>query len=146
MEKRIGLLGLGAYVPERVMTNDDWAEFVDTSDEWITSRTGIKRRRIAADDESTADLAVAAALMIVVGAISVVLKLGVEKRLLVASLRTIVQLLLIGFILDEVFALKAQALALRKCGRRGEHQACHGQGCECSHDHDHDLRIISGAP
>ena len=57
----IGLLGLGAYVPDRVMTNDDWAEYVDTSDEWITTRTGIKNRRVAADDETTVDLAVAAA-------------------------------------------------------------------------------------
>ncbi len=60
-ENRIGIMGLGAYVPERVMTNDDWAEYVDTSDEWITSRTGIKTRRIAADDQTTVDLAVAAA-------------------------------------------------------------------------------------
>jgi len=60
-EKRIGILGLGAYVPERVMTNDDWAEYVDTSDEWITARTGIKTRRIAAENQSTVDLAVAAA-------------------------------------------------------------------------------------
>jgi 3-oxoacyl-[acyl-carrier-protein] synthase-3 len=43
------------------MTNDEWAEYVDTSDEWIRERTGIERRRIAADDESTADLAVSAA-------------------------------------------------------------------------------------
>jgi 3-oxoacyl-[acyl-carrier-protein] synthase-3 len=43
------------------MSNDEWAEHVDTSDEWITTRTGIQRRRVAADDESTADLAVAAA-------------------------------------------------------------------------------------
>ena len=57
----IGLLGLGAYVPERVMTNDDWAEYVDTSDDWITTRTGIKTRRVAADGETTVDLAVAAA-------------------------------------------------------------------------------------
>jgi 3-oxoacyl-[acyl-carrier-protein] synthase-3 len=62
-ENRIGILGLGAYVPERVMTNDDWAEYVDTSDEWITSRTGIKTRRIAAEDQTTVDLAVAAAEM-----------------------------------------------------------------------------------
>ena len=55
------VLGLGGYVPERIMTNADWAELVDTSDEWITTRTGIERRRFAADDESTADLAVAAA-------------------------------------------------------------------------------------
>ena len=60
-ESTIGILGLGAYVPERVMTNDDWAEYVDTSDEWITARTGIKTRRIAAEDETTVDLAAAAA-------------------------------------------------------------------------------------
>ena len=57
----IGLLGLGIYLPERVMTNDEWAEHIDTSDEWIVARTGIHRRRIAADDESTADMALAAA-------------------------------------------------------------------------------------
>ncbi|MEE8550007.1 MAG: 3-oxoacyl-ACP synthase, partial [Gemmatimonadota bacterium] len=57
---RIGILGLGAYVPERVMSNEEWAEYVDTSDEWITTRTGIKRRRLAAEDESTADLALVA--------------------------------------------------------------------------------------
>ncbi|HEX6147625.1 MAG TPA: beta-ketoacyl-ACP synthase III [Acidimicrobiia bacterium] len=51
------LLGFGGYVPERVMTNDEWAQLVDTSDEWITQRTGIKRRRIAAEDESTLTLA-----------------------------------------------------------------------------------------
>jgi 3-oxoacyl-[acyl-carrier-protein] synthase-3 len=51
------ILGFGGYVPERVMTNEDWAELVDTSDEWITQRTGIKRRRVAAEDESTLTLA-----------------------------------------------------------------------------------------
>lgn len=56
-----GILGFGGYVPERVMTNDDWAKLVDTTDEWITTRTGIKERRFAADDESTLDLAEAAA-------------------------------------------------------------------------------------
>jgi len=60
-QDRIGLVGLGAYVPERIMTNDEWTQYVDTSDEWITTRTGIKRRRLAADDENTADLAVFAA-------------------------------------------------------------------------------------
>lgn len=57
-----GLLGLGAYLPERIMTNAEWAEHVDTSDEWIVERTGIRRRRFAADHESTADLAGKAAL------------------------------------------------------------------------------------
>ena len=56
-----GILGLGAYAPERVMANDEWAEYVDTSDEWIYSRTGIRNRRIAARDQSTVDLALPAA-------------------------------------------------------------------------------------
>jgi 3-oxoacyl-[acyl-carrier-protein] synthase-3 len=60
-ETPIGILGLGAYVPEREMTNDDWAAWVDTSDEWITTRTGIKTRRLAAPEQSTVDLAEAAA-------------------------------------------------------------------------------------
>ena len=55
------ILGFGGYVPERIMTNDDWAAIVDTSDEWITSRTGIKERRFAAEDEATLDLAANAA-------------------------------------------------------------------------------------
>jgi 3-oxoacyl-[acyl-carrier-protein] synthase-3 len=59
--RSIGVLGLGAYVPDRVMTNDEWAEYVDTSDEWITERTGIKTRRVAAEDQTTVDLAAAAA-------------------------------------------------------------------------------------
>ena len=61
MSDRFGLLGLGVYLPPRIMTNDEWAQYVDTSDEWITERTGIKRRRLAAKEESTADLAVKAA-------------------------------------------------------------------------------------
>lgn len=55
------ILGFGGYVPERVVTNDDWARVLDTSDEWITQRTGIKRRRYAAPDESTMTLATEAA-------------------------------------------------------------------------------------
>jgi len=60
-ENPVGVLGLGAYFPDRVMTNDEWAEHVDTSDEWIIARTGIKTRRIAAEDQTTVDLAAAAA-------------------------------------------------------------------------------------
>ena len=55
------IVGFGGYVPERVMTNDDWSKLVDTTDEWITSRTGIKERRFAAEEESTLDLAAVAA-------------------------------------------------------------------------------------
>ncbi len=57
------ILGFGGYVPERVMTNDDWAEIVDTSDDWIRERTGIERRRVAAPDQATVDLAAEAAIV-----------------------------------------------------------------------------------
>lgn len=57
----VGLIGFGGYLPERVMSNDEWSALIDTSDEWITQRTGIKTRRIAAPDETTATLAVNAA-------------------------------------------------------------------------------------
>lgn len=55
------ILGTGAYTPERVLTNGDLSRMVDTSDEWIRSRSGIRERRIAADTEATSDLAVLAA-------------------------------------------------------------------------------------
>jgi 3-oxoacyl-[acyl-carrier-protein] synthase-3 len=53
--------GVGAYLPKRVMTNDDFARMIDTSDEWITQRSGIKERHFAADGEMTSDLGIAAA-------------------------------------------------------------------------------------
>jgi 3-oxoacyl-[acyl-carrier-protein] synthase-3 len=57
----IGITGVGAYVPDRVMTNDDLSKLVDTSDEWITERTGIKERRVADPDQAASDLALPAA-------------------------------------------------------------------------------------
>jgi len=58
---RIGITGLGTYAPERVMTNDELAQYVDTSDEWILERTGIRERRFAAEDEALTDIALPAA-------------------------------------------------------------------------------------
>jgi len=58
---RIGITGLGTHVPDRVMTNDELAKIVETSDEWIVERTGIRERRIAADDEALTDIALPAA-------------------------------------------------------------------------------------
>lgn len=55
------IAGTGSYLPEKVLTNDDLAKFVDTSDEWIASRTGIRERHVAADGETTSDLALHAA-------------------------------------------------------------------------------------
>jgi len=53
--------GVGGYLPERVVTNDDLAQIVDTSDEWIRERSGIRKRHRAADDQPVSDLAVSAA-------------------------------------------------------------------------------------
>ncbi len=58
---RVSITGLGCHVPERVVTNDDLAQLVDTSDEWIRTRTGIRERRFAAPDEALSDLALPAA-------------------------------------------------------------------------------------
>src|SRR6201987_1111099 len=56
----VTITGLGAYVPERVVTNDELSRLADTSDEWIVERTGIRERRIAADSEALSDLALPA--------------------------------------------------------------------------------------
>jgi len=56
----VTITGLGAHVPERVVTNDELAQLVDTSDEWILERTGIRERRIAAETEALSDLALPA--------------------------------------------------------------------------------------
>ncbi|GAI05601.1 unnamed protein product [marine sediment metagenome] len=58
---RAVIAGCGSFAPEKILTNDDLAKMIDTTDEWITTRTGIKRRHIAADNESTACLATEAA-------------------------------------------------------------------------------------
>jgi 3-oxoacyl-[acyl-carrier-protein] synthase III len=58
---RIGITGLGCHVPERVLTNDELSTLVDTTDEWIVERTGIRERRIAGDDEALTDIALPAA-------------------------------------------------------------------------------------
>ncbi len=60
--RTVSVAGVGSYVPARVLTNQDLEKMVDTTDEWITSRTGIKARHIAAKDEFTSDMAAQAAL------------------------------------------------------------------------------------
>jgi 3-oxoacyl-[acyl-carrier-protein] synthase III len=60
--RTVSIIGTGSYVPKKVLTNADLSRMVDTSDEWITTRTGIKERRIAAKDEQTSDMAAKAAL------------------------------------------------------------------------------------
>jgi len=57
----VSITGLGVKVPDRIVTNDELSQYVDTSDEWIVERTGIRQRRIASDDEALSDLALPAA-------------------------------------------------------------------------------------
>lgn len=58
---RAKIAGTGSYLPQKILTNEDFEKIVDTSDEWITSRTGMKERHIARDDEFTSDMALIAA-------------------------------------------------------------------------------------
>ena len=60
--RHVTITGLGCHVPERVMTNEDLREFIDTTDEWIVARTGIKERRIAKPEEAMTDVALPACL------------------------------------------------------------------------------------
>ena len=73
VETAVVLSGVGAYVPEKRLTNDDLSQIVDTNDEWIRSRTGIRERRIAADGQTTLDMAEQAALQAIE-------RSGVEKE------------------------------------------------------------------
>jgi len=61
MQKSVGILGIGCYVPAKTLDNEDLARIVETSDEWVVERTGIKTRHIAALEEATSDLAMHAA-------------------------------------------------------------------------------------
>jgi 3-oxoacyl-[acyl-carrier-protein] synthase-3 len=60
--RTVSIIGTGSYVPEKILTNADLSRMVNTSDDWIITRTGIKERRIAAKDETTSDMATKAAL------------------------------------------------------------------------------------
>ncbi|HLO03000.1 MAG TPA: beta-ketoacyl-ACP synthase III [Symbiobacteriaceae bacterium] len=59
--RRVGIAGIGVAIPEKCLTNEDLAKFMDTSDEWIRSRTGIRERRLAEPHEATSDYAIRAA-------------------------------------------------------------------------------------
>jgi 3-oxoacyl-[acyl-carrier-protein] synthase-3 len=61
-QRTVSIIGTGSYVPKKVLTNNDLSQIVETDDEWITTRTGIKERRVAADDEYTSDMGAKAAL------------------------------------------------------------------------------------
>jgi 3-oxoacyl-[acyl-carrier-protein] synthase-3 len=60
--RTVSIIGTGSYVPDKILTNADLSRMVDTTDEWITTRTGIKERRVAAKDETTSEMASRASL------------------------------------------------------------------------------------
>ena len=61
MSQKAKIIGIGSYLPADVITNDDLSKTLDTNDEWITTRSGIKQRHRAAEGEATSDLALKAA-------------------------------------------------------------------------------------
>jgi 3-oxoacyl-[acyl-carrier-protein] synthase-3 len=61
-QRTVSIIGTGSYVPDKILNNEELSRMVDTTDEWITTRTGIKERRVAAKDEQTSDMASKAAL------------------------------------------------------------------------------------
>jgi 3-oxoacyl-[acyl-carrier-protein] synthase-3 len=61
-QNSVGILGTGSYLPDKVLTNKDLEQIVDTNDEWIVSRTGIRERRISSEDQAASDLAYEAAM------------------------------------------------------------------------------------
>lgn len=62
-ELKARIIGIGSYLPEKILSNQDFEQMIETSDDWIVSRTGIKERRIAAPDEYTSDMGLASAKM-----------------------------------------------------------------------------------
>ena len=82
--KPIGIAGTGSYVAPKVMTNPDWTKYVDTSDEWIYGKTGIRERRIADPSVATSDLAAEASALaheLRTGGVACELYLDAEHRL-----------------------------------------------------------------
>lgn len=101
MERFAEIIGVGSYLPSRVLTNVDLERMVETSDEWILSRTGIKERRIAAPEEATSDLAVAAC----------------EKAIATAGIdRSEIDLLIIGTATPDYSMPSAACVAQAKLG------------------------------
>lgn len=104
--KRVGIIGVGEYLPERILTNADLEKMVDTSDEWITTRTGIKERRLASKDEATSDLAINAAREALAGA-----KLGPKDLdlIIVATITPDMPFPSVASILQNAFSAKKAA-------------------------------------
>jgi 3-oxoacyl-[acyl-carrier-protein] synthase-3 len=97
------ILGVGAYLPDRILTNDDLGKIVDTSDEWIRTRTGIRERRMAAPNQSTSDLCASAARKAIENA-----GMGIDS----------IDLILLGTITPDMLFPATSALVQDKLGMR----------------------------
>jgi len=110
------ITGTGSYLPEKVLTNFDLEKFVDTTDEWIQARTGIKQRHVARDDETTGDMAFIAAQRAMEAA-------GVEPgEIDFLALGTTTP----DVVLPSTATLLQKRLGLKECGAMDINAACTG--------------------
>jgi 3-oxoacyl-[acyl-carrier-protein] synthase-3 len=113
--RTVSIIGTGAYLPEKTVTNRDLEKIVDTSDEWIYSRTGMRERRIARDDQSTSDLASAAARAALADA-----GIGAEE----------VDLLIVATLSPDMFFPSTACFVQQQIGAKNAY--CYDLGAACS--------------
>lgn len=114
-KRTVSIIGTGSYVPERVMSNAELEKLVETSDEWITTRTGIKERRIAAEGEFTSDMAAKAA------------QSALENAGITAEE---VDLILVATVTPDMFFPSTACFVQSKIGAK--HAACFDVSAACS--------------
>ncbi|HEY5620983.1 MAG TPA: beta-ketoacyl-ACP synthase III [Pontiella sp.] len=113
--RKVSIIGTGAYVPEKVLTNRDLEAVVETSDEWIYSRTGMRERHIAADDQATSDLAAEAA----------------EKAMADAGVNPEeIDLIIVATLSPDMFFPSTACFVQEKIGARNAY--CYDLGAACS--------------
>ena len=113
--RAVSIVGTGVYLPERIVTNDDLAKIVDTSDEWIFTRTGMRERRIARDDQATSDMAAEAATAALADA-----GVGAEE----------VDLLIVATLSPDMFFPSTACFVQDKIGAKNAY--CYDLGAACS--------------
>ena len=111
----VSIVGTGVYLPEKVVTNDDLAKIVDTNDEWIYTRTGMRERRIARDDQATSDLAAEAARVALADA-------GISAEE--------VDLLIVATLSPDMFFPSTACFVQEKIGAKNAY--CYDLGAACS--------------
>ena len=115
LPRTVSIIGTGSYVPEKVLTNHDLAKIVETSDEWIHSRTGMRERHIAAADQATSDLATEAATAALADA-------GIEADEL--------DLLIVATLSPDMFFPSTACFVQEKIGAKNAF--CYDLGAACS--------------